>query len=380
MACVVLEHLTKIFPLPGGGAVRAVADASLTIEDKEFLVLVGPSGCGKTTTLRLIAGLEEATHGAIAIEGRDMNGVPAKDREVGMVFQQHALYPHMSVYQNLAFGLKLRKCPAAEIEQRVKAAAAALELTACLERRPPELSGGQRQRVALGRAMVRRPKVFLFDEPLSNLDGPLRAQMRLEIARLHQRLAATVIYVTHDQVEAMVLGHRIAVMRQGVIQQVAEPLCLYRHPANLFVAGFFGWPPMNFFRGTIVQHSSALFFHDQTADAGAAPGSLALRLDARTAARLGRSLGKQIILGIRPEHLTDHPALPEAVPGQTVEAVVEVVQLLGAEACVNLVGGRHSFVARLPAADTLRSGQRLALAFDMRQAHVFDAQTELALA
>ena len=247
MARVVLEHLTKVFQGPRGEGIRAVDDASLTIGDKEFVVLVGPSGCGKTTTLRLIAGLEEATSGSVSIDGQPMKGVAPKERDVAMVFQNHALYPHMSAYENMAFGLKLRKLPQAEIQNRVKAAAEMLDLSNCLDRRPPALSGGQRQRVALGRAIVRRPKVFLFDEPLSNLDAQMRAQMRKEIAKLHARLAATMIYVTHDQVEAMTMGERIAVMKEGVIQQVAEPMNLYQHPASLFVAGFIGSPPMNFF-------------------------------------------------------------------------------------------------------------------------------------
>ena len=246
MARVVIENLTKVFKGLGGQVIRAVDNISLAAEDQEFLVLVGPSGCGKTTTLRLIAGLEEATHGTISIGGRIMNGVAPKDRDVAMVFQNYALYPHMSAYENMAFGLKLRRCPKAEIERRVNEAAELLGLNGCLKRQPHELSGGQRQRVAIGRAIVRRPRLFLFDEPLSNLDAPLRAQMRDEIARLHGQLGATIIYVTHDQVEAMTLGDRVVVMQRGVIQQVGEPEELYRRPANPFVAGFIGALPMNF--------------------------------------------------------------------------------------------------------------------------------------
>jgi multiple sugar transport system ATP-binding protein len=375
MARVVIENLTKVFQGPGGVAVGAVQGVSLAVEEREFLVLVGPSGCGKTTILRLIAGLEEPTQGTVAIDGRVLNAVAPKDREVAMVFQHHALYPHLSVYENLAFGLKLRKCPRPEIQRQVQAAAAALDLTACLERRPQELSGGQRQRVALGRALVRRPKVFLFDEPLSNLDAPLRAQMRAEIARLHTRLGATAIYVTHDQVEAMVLGHRIAVMNAGVIQQVAEPLGLYRHPANLFVAGFIGSPPMNFFQGTLVQKGNALFFQEQSPHSAAAPAGLALRLEDSLAARMRDCPGRKVILGIRPEHIADRLSVPDAPPEQTVEAVVEVVQPMGSETYLHLAGGAQPFVARLPATDCLHAGQRIVLAFAMRHAQLFDPAT-----
>jgi multiple sugar transport system ATP-binding protein len=246
MARVVIENLTKVFHGPAGEIIRAVDGVTLAIEDQEFLVLVGPSGCGKTTTLRLIAGLEEATHGTISIAGQIVTDAVPKDRDVAMVFQNHALFPHLSAYENIAFGLRLRKCPSAEIERRVMEASEMLGLNGCLKRRPEELSGGQRQRVAIGRAIVRRPRLFLFDEPLSNLDAPLRAQMRDEIAALHAQLNATIIYVTHDQVEAMTLGDRVAVMQAGVIQQVGEPVELYRRPANPFVAGFIGAMPMNF--------------------------------------------------------------------------------------------------------------------------------------
>jgi multiple sugar transport system ATP-binding protein len=246
MARVVIENLTKVFQGPDDEGIRAVDNLSFAVEDREFLALVGPSGCGKTTTLRLIAGLEAATQGTISIDGKIVNNVAPKDRDVAMVFQNHALFPHLSAYENMAFGLKLRKCPRAEIEKRVMEAAELLALNGCLQRQPQELSGGQRQRVAIGRAIVRRPRLFLFDEPLSNLDAPLRAQLRGEIARLHVHLRATMIYVTHDQVEAMTLGDRVAVMQAGVIQQVGEPEEIYRRPANAFVAGFIGALPMNF--------------------------------------------------------------------------------------------------------------------------------------
>ena len=278
MAQVVLEHLTKVFAGPRGEGIRAVDCVSLTVEDKELLVLLGPSGCGKTTTLRLIAGLEEATTGTVSIDGRVVNGVAPENRDIAMVFQNHALYPHMTAFENMAFGLKLRKVPRAEIAARVGEAAEILGLAACLERKPAALSGGERQRVALGRAMVRRPRVFLFDEPLSNLDAALRQQMRAEIARLRRRLVATMIYVTHDQDEALTLGDRIAVMKQGVIQQVADPMNLYRNPANLFVAGFVGSPPMNFFKGAVVSMRGGLFFQEQTPNGAAPLKPITLRL------------------------------------------------------------------------------------------------------
>src|SRR6267142_1067017 len=245
MARVVVDNLSKVFRGPKGAEIRAVNHVSFTIEEQELLVLVGPSGCGKTTTLLLIAGLEEITHGTISIDGKEMTDLPPGNRDVAMVFQNFALYPHMTVYENMAFGLKLRKLSRAEISRRVGEAAEMLGLTPCLERKPEALSGGERQRVAVGRAIVRRPGLFLFDEPLSNLDAPMRAQMRAELSRIHKRLAATMIYVTHDQEEAMTLGARIAVMKDGFIHQVAEPINVYRHPADLFVAGFIGSPPMN---------------------------------------------------------------------------------------------------------------------------------------
>ncbi|MGO8678480.1 MAG: ABC transporter ATP-binding protein [Limisphaerales bacterium] len=373
MARVVLESLTKVFP----GPVRAVREVSLAVEEGECLALVGPSGCGKTTLLRMIAGLEEPTSGTVAIDGQGVNNLAAKDRQVAMVFQHHALYPHLSVYENMAFGLRLRKCPRAEIARRVNAAAEALGLTACLNRRPRELSGGQHQRVALGRALVRQPKVFLLDEPLSNLDAPMRAQLRAEFARLQLRLGTTALYVTHDQVEAMMLGRRIAVMKDGVIQQVAEPGVVYRHPANLFVAGFIGFPAMNFFKGRIAQGTGALLFEEQLP--AAAQGGLSLPLDKRMAASMTDWAGRDVILGIRPEHIGHRTTLSDAPPGQTVEAVVEVVQPMGAESYLNLAGLAQSFVARVPAADPVRARQRVSLVFDMAQAHFFDPATERSL-
>ena len=380
MARVVVENLTKVFPGPGGGLVRAVQGVSLAVEDKECLALVGPSGCGKTTLLRMIAGLEQPTSGTVSIDGQAANHLAAKDRQVAMVFQHHALYPHLSVYENLAFGLKLRKCPPAEIQRRVKAAAEALGLTACLGRRPRELSGGQHQRVALGRALVRQPKVFLLDEPLSNLDAPMRAQLRAEIARLHLRLGTTAIYVTHDQIEAMMLGRRLAVMKEGAIQQVAEPAVVYRRPANLFVAGFIGFPTMNFFKGKIVQAAGALLFEVQVPAGAPAQGRLALPLDESMAGPMKDWAGRTVILGIRPEHIAQKFDVPEAPPAQTVEALVEVIQPMGAESYLNLAGMAQSFVARVPATGHLRPLDRVSLVFDMGRAHFFDAATERAIA
>jgi len=379
MAQVVLDHLTKVFQGPGGENIRAVDDACLVVEDKELLVLVGPSGCGKTTTLRLIAGLEEPTAGTISVNGQVVNTLPPKDRDLAMVFQNHALYPHMSVYENMAFGLKLRHYPGAEIDRRVKDAAQVLDLNACLDRKPAALSGGQRQRVALGRAMVRQPKLFLLDEPLSNLDAQTRLQMRIEIARLHTRLAATMIYVTHDQVEALTLGHRVAVMKAGVIQQVADPMTLYRQPANLFVAGFIGSPPMNFFNGTLLAKGDVLFFQQETAEPPAAPKPMMLQLDQASASPLRPYAGKRVVFGIRPEDIACGLPLPDAPLGRTVEAVVEIVQPLGSETYLHLAGHAHSFVARVRATDHFNVSQQVSFAFDMRRAHFFDPESGTAI-
>jgi multiple sugar transport system ATP-binding protein len=379
MAQVVLEHLTKVFRGSRGESIRALDRASLTVEDQELLVLVGPSGCGKTTTLRLIAGLEAVTEGTVSIDGQVVNEVAPKDRDIAMVFQNHALYPHMSAYENMAFGLKLRRIPRAEIERRVKEAAELIGLTACLQRKPGDLSGGERQRVALGRAMVRRPHVFLLDEPLSNLDAALRLQMRAEISRLHRRLAATMIYVTHDQDEALTLGNRIAVMKQGVIQQVADPVKLYRNPANLFVAGFIGSPPMNFFKGTVVAKGNALFFQEQTLAGAALPNPITLPLEAANAGSLRPYLEKPILLGLRPENIVPRQSAPEAPPDRTIEAIADVVQPMGSETHIYLTTAGHSFVARLPASANVQTGQTLSLVFEMPRAHFFDPTTQRAI-
>ncbi len=323
MAKVLMEKLNKHY-----GDVKAVNDLDLEIPDKEFVVLVGPSGCGKTTTLRMVAGLEEITAGDIYIDDKLVNHLPPKDRDIAMVFQNYALYPHMTVYQNLAFALSLRKFPKTEIDQRVKDAAEILNIGELLQRKPKALSGGQRQRVAVGRAIVRKPKVFLFDEPLSNLDAKLRVQMRAELKKLHERLQGTVIYVTHDQVEAMTMGDRIVVMKDGLKQQVGPPLGLYFKPANKFVAGFIGSPAMNFIEGDLLSEGEELYFQ--------ATG-MKLKVPKDKAEPLRKYGKKGVIFGIRPEDL---PEAACALPGETVEAVVEVTEPLGCDVFLDVkVGG-----------------------------------------
>jgi multiple sugar transport system ATP-binding protein len=369
MSCVAIERLSKVFKGPKGENIQAVKDANLTVEKGEFLVLVGPSGCGKSTTLRMIAGLEDITSGSISIDGQVVNSVPPKDRDIAMVFQNYALYPHMTVFDNMAFGLKLRKYPRAEIEERVGKTADVLGLRDCLNRKPQELSGGQRQRVAVGRAIVRQPKVFLFDEPLSNLDAQMRVQLRREISTLHNRLGATMIYVTHDQVEAMTMGDRIVVMRDGVIQQVADPMTLYRQPANMFVAGFIGSPPMNFFRGTIARRNGALLFHEDNAASKNGPG-FAVTLSPESASRLAAYDAKKIVLGLRPEHITDQRAVNVPV----IDALTEVIEPLGAETYLYASTGAHSLAARIK--NTHKPGDKIQMSFDMTRALYFDPATE----
>jgi len=368
MARIVLEQLSKIFKGPKGDEICAVRDLNLTVEDQEFLVLVGPSGCGKSTTLRMIAGLEEISDGTISIDGKIVNAVEPRDRDVAMVFQNYALYPHMTAYENMAFGLKLRKYPKSEIERRIREAGEILDITPLLGRLPKALSGGQRQRVAVGRAIVRQPKAFLFDEPLSNLDAQMRVQMRMEIARLHQRLGATMIYVTHDQVEAMTLGDRIAVMREGIIHQVADPIAAYEHPADLFVAAFIGAPPMNFVRGTLIPDSGGASFAAETKrDSG-----FKARLGPEQATRLAPSLGKTVILGLRPEDLSPATDAGDAKTGLVVEAQVELAEPLGSETFFHLTAAGQSFIARFRTRERISVGQRFAVAFDFSRAHWFD--------
>jgi multiple sugar transport system ATP-binding protein len=374
MAKVVLENLVKTFREKNGSEVRAVNGISLSVEDREFMVLVGPSGCGKSTALRMIAGLEDVSAGSVSIDGRTVNDVPPKDRDIAMVFQNYALYPHMSVYENMAFGLKLRKLPKPEIEARVREAASLLGLEPYLDRKPKALSGGQRQRVAVGRAIVRKPKVFLFDEPLSNLDARMRVAMRMELSRLHARLGATMIYVTHDQVEAMTMGDRICVMKDGKVMQIDEPLALYNRPRNLFVAGFIGSPPMNFFRGRIRRAGDRLVFDEE----GGAAGALQLELPAKALRVAEGKAERPVVLGIRPEDLN------EAVDGATaadaqIEAKVELSESMGAETYLHFRGGPSGFMARVRPAQAHKINQTVRLSFDPDRVHLFDAATEEAI-
>ena len=372
MAQVVLENLTKIYAEKSGPGVRAVDDVNLTIEDREFMVLVGPSGCGKSTTLRMIAGLEEISAGVISIDGRVVNKVLPKDRDIAMVFQNYALYPHMTVFENMAFGLKLRRYPKNEIVRRVDEAAETLGIKRLLDRRPKELSGGERQRVAVGRAIVRKPIAFLFDEPLSNLDAKMRVSMRTEISKLHARLGATMIYVTHDQVEAMTMGDRICAMKDGRIMQTAEPLTLYNHPANLFVAGFLGSPPMNFFKGTIQRIGGQLAFVETNRHAP----PLTVSLDDALSVRAAGYVDKPIIFGIRPENIHDSLTLAAPDASRTVEAKVEVSEPMGAETYLYLDSGATEFVARVRPTDRFGPNRKIKLTFALESAPLFDPDTE----
>jgi multiple sugar transport system ATP-binding protein len=366
MAQVSLKNVYKIYPGDKGSEVTAVKDFNLEIQDREFMVFVGPSGCGKSTTLRMIAGLEEISRGDVVIGDRRVNDVPPKDRDIAMVFQNYALYPHMSVYENMAFGLKLRKYPKDEIRKRVTDAAEILGITDYLERKPKALSGGQRQRVAVGRAIVRQPSVFLFDEPLSNLDAKMRVQMRSEITKLHRRLQATMIYVTHDQIEAMTMGQRIVVMKDGVIQQVAAPLEIYNHPANLFVAGFLGSPPMNFLKGTLRPEGETHIFEE-------AGGPVRLALTHRTG--LGAHTGKNITLGVRPEHCACIPQSGSLQANQ-FESTVENVEPMGAETFLYINTGAHQLVSRIPnAVDRAEAGHGLRFEIDFSTVHLFETES-----
>jgi len=366
MAGVRLEHVYKKY---AGSDNASVKDINLDIKDKEFLVLVGPSGCGKSTTLRMIAGLEEISEGKLFIGERLVNDVAPKDRDIAMVFQSYALYPHMNVYQNMAFGLKLRKFKKAEIDKRVREAAKILDIEHLLDRKPKALSGGQRQRVALGRAIVREPQVFLMDEPLSNLDAKLRGQMRAEIAKLAKRLETTVIYVTHDQIEAMTMGDRIVVMKDGIIQQAASPEELYNHPVNIFVAGFIGAPSMNFITGTLSDQGGVRF---------KANGIDVLVPEGKAQLLREKGLvGKEIVLGIRPEDLHEEPVFLEASPNTIVSAHIEVAENLGHEMYLYLNGlGKDTVIARVDGRSALKEGTTVKLAIDMNKAHVFNKETE----
>ncbi|WP_066457705.1 ABC transporter ATP-binding protein [Anaerotruncus rubiinfantis] len=368
MAGVTLQNICKVYP----GGVAAVQDFNLDIEDREFIILVGPSGCGKSTTLRMIAGLEEISGGELAIGGRRMNETPPRDRDIAMVFQNYALYPHMTVYDNMAFGLKMRKIPKAEIHRRVEDAARQLEITELLPRKPKALSGGQRQRVALGRAMVRDPAVFLLDEPLSNLDAKLRAAMRAEISRLHQRLGSTFVYVTHDQTEAMTMGDRIVVMKDGFIQQVDSPQALYDHPCNLFVAGFIGSPQMNFLPAALEQREGEFY---------AVFGENALPIPAkRFSPHVLENAGcRKLILGIRPEDLHSSAAFPGESAPHPVNAVIELVEPMGSEKHLHLSCGGEKLVARVSPREAAQPGDFFRIFFDCVKLHLFDPETGCAL-
>jgi multiple sugar transport system ATP-binding protein len=367
MASVDYEHVTKRW-----GDVVAVNDLTLHINDKEFMVYVGPSGCGKSTSLRLLAGLEEISEGTIRIGDKIVNDVPPKDRDIAMVFQSYALYPHMTVYDNMAFGLKLRKMPKNEINQKVKEAAELLGISNLLDRKPKALSGGQRQRVALGRAIVRNPKVFLLDEPLSNLDAKLRVETRANLTRLHKRLEATFIYVTHDQVEAMTMADRIAVLRDGILQQVDAPQVLYNHPTNVFVAGFIGSPSMNFFDATLVEEvdTKKLFI-----DAG----SFRLEIPADVADQLRKYKGKQVIFGIRPEDIHAAEFVPPNIIAAPLTAEVDFFELMGNEIFVYALTGGKQFIARVDPRTKAVPGQNIDLVVNMENMHIFDPTTEVAL-
>ena len=364
MASLSLKHINKTYP----NGFEAVKDFNLEIEDKEFIIFVGPSGCGKSTTLRMIAGLEEITSGELKIGDKVVNDVEPKDRDIAMVFQNYALYPHMTVYDNMAFGLKLRKVPKDEIDRMVKEAAKILDLESLLDRKPKALSGGQRQRVAMGRAIVRNPKVFLMDEPLSNLDAKLRGQMRIEISKLHQRLGTTIIYVTHDQTEAMTLGTRIVVMSAGIVQQVDTPQVLYDTPCNLFVAGFIG-PQMNFLDATCKVNGNKVALE---------VGGAAIELPPAKAKKLieGGYDGKTVVLGIRPEDVHDEPMFIASSPNTVIESKIRVYEMLGAEVYLYFDYAGSSMTARVDPRTTARTGDTVKFAFDAEKIHVFDKETE----
>jgi multiple sugar transport system ATP-binding protein len=361
MATVELKNIGKVYE----GGVRAVENANITVNDREFVVLVGPSGCGKTTTLRMVAGLEDITEGELYIDGNLVNDVPPKDRDIAMVFQNYALYPHMTVYDNMAFGLKIRKYPKAEIQQRVKEAAQILDIEELLDRKPKALSGGQRQRVAVGRAIVRKPKVFLFDEPLSNLDAKLRVQMRAEISALHTRLQATMIYVTHDQVEAMTMADKIVVMKSGVIQQIGSPLDLYNHPANRFVAGFIGSPAMNFMTVTL---------RDEGGKIVADEGDSKIVITGRFVNSLRPYVGKEVVFGVRPEDLT----LDEK-GGGGIQTKVDIIEPLGAEIHVYVSTKKHQMIARVAPTVQFKVGDSASFTPIIDRVIFFDSETEQAI-
>ncbi len=366
MADLQLKHIYKRY----AGGVTAVSDFTLDIDDKEFIILVGPSGCGKSTTLRMVAGLEEISEGELYIGGRLMNDVAPKDRDIAMVFQNYALYPHMTVFENMAFGLKLRKTPKDEIKKRVTEAARILDIEHLLDRKPKALSGGQRQRVAMGRAIVRNPKVFLMDEPLSNLDAKLRVAMRTEIKKLHNKLQTTFIYVTHDQTEAMTMGTRIVVMKDGIIQQVDTPANLYTKPINVFVAGFIGSPQMNFVTALLTKEADGVY-------ASFADDKIKIP-DGKTTG-LDNYYGKEVILGIRPEDIHDDEGFIASKPDAVCNAHVEVTEMMGAETYLYLEVAGEQFTARVNQRSTAKIGDTIKIAFETNKLHIFDKDTELAI-
>lgn len=368
MAKVVFKNVTRRFD-----DLEVVKNINLEIEDKEFFVLVGPSGCGKSTTLRMLAGLEQVDSGDIWIDNRWVNDVPPKDRDIAMVFQNYALYPHMTAYQNMAFGLKLRKHSKSEIDQRVREAADILNIEKLLDRKPKELSGGQRQRVAVGRSIVRKPKVFLFDEPLSNLDAKMRVQMRAELCKLHERLQVTMIYVTHDQQEAMTMGNRICVLKEGEIQQLDTPINVYNNPINKFVAGFIGSPPMNFLKVTVETGKNGHIWLNE--------GNARFKMPGFIGDRIKSLNGTEVTLGIRPEDIYDKVYYIGAPPdeGQIAKGTVEVVQMMGAEKYLYLTTGKHPFIARVHPNNQAHVGQQIDLVFNLERAHIFDTATQKAI-
>ena len=365
MASLKLKNIYKRY----SGGVTAVSDFNLDIEDQEFVIFVGPSGCGKSTTLRMIAGLEEISEGELHIGEKVVNDVAPKDRDIAMVFQNYALYPHMTVYENMAFGLKLRKTPKDEIKRRVSEAAKILDIAHLLDRKPKALSGGQRQRVALGRAIVREPKVFLMDEPLSNLDAKLRVQMRAEISKLHQRLKTTFVYVTHDQTEAMTMGSRIVVMKDGFIQQVDSPQTLYEKPNNMFVAGFIGMPQMNFVTAKVDKRNDGIYL---------VFGSSAIKLPEGKAKKLEGTeyIGKEVVMGIRPENVHDEEAYLSSMPESTVDAKIDLTEMMGAETNLYMIIEGYNFIARVNPRSVAKAGDTIKVAFDVNKIHLFDKETE----
>ena len=367
MASLSLKNVCKVYP----NGFEAVKDFNLDVADKEFIIFVGPSGCGKSTTLRMIAGLEEISSGDLIIDGKVMNDVEPKDRDIAMVFQNYALYPHMTVFDNMAFGLKLRKVPKDEIKAKVEEAARILDLEKLLDRKPKALSGGQRQRVAMGRAIVRNPKVFLMDEPLSNLDAKLRVAMRTEIKKLHNKLQTTFMYVTHDQTEAMTMGTRIVVMKDGVIQQVDTPANLYTKPDNVFVAGFIGSPQMNFVTATLSKENGSVY---------ASFGDNKIMIpNGKVTPELEGYIGKEVIVGIRPEDIHDDEAFISSRPEAVCNAYVEVTEMMGAETYLYLELAGEQFTARVNQRSTAKIGDTIKVAFETNKIHIFDKDTEMAI-